>query len=121
MSDGEALKLGRDNSCSNCRAMFILATIRHKVLFSARFKLSLVEIVCKGLSQKRAIESIGRRYWLYQGLMVLCSNLLHACGRQGRANRKQDYHFAHMSSIAELDAKQNKSDTLEEGKAYDCH
>jgi hypothetical protein len=80
MSDGEALKLGRYNSWSNCLATLILATIRHRVLFSALFKIGLVKIVLRRLSQKQAIESIGRRYWLYQGPMMLCSELLHACG-----------------------------------------
>ena len=67
MSDGKALKPGRYNSYSNCLATLILATIRHRVLFSALFKIGLVEIALQRLSQKQGIESIGRRYWLYQG------------------------------------------------------
>jgi hypothetical protein len=58
----KALRLGRRNSYGNCLASLIRAPTRHKVLFSARVKIRLVEIVCPRLSQKRAIESIGRRY-----------------------------------------------------------
>jgi len=45
MSDEEALKLGRYYSWGNCLATLILATIRHRVLFSVLFEMGLVEIV----------------------------------------------------------------------------
>lgn len=46
-------------------ATLIHATIRHRALFSALFKASLMESFPWRLSQKQAFESIGQRYWLH--------------------------------------------------------
>ena len=97
MSDEQALKFGRYNPRSNCLATLIPTTILRRVLLLALLKIGLAEnCTLQRFSQKRALESIERRYCLYQGPMVRCSKRLHA---EQRHRSRNSAHFCLLASL----------------------